>query len=678
MQEVHLWERDTILSKIDIKGIKLLSCDIFDTLVFRTTAKPTDIFEQVGEVALKEGVLRNTISPKEFRELRVRAELKARLNKLEKYNTREVSLLDIYLEFSPNICEINRMIELELEIEKKNIYLNYNVYSFIKHCKANQIKIVLLSDMYLSSKQIEEILINSGADINIFDKIIVSSEWGTSKSKKELYNILLKEYKDINANKVIHIGDNYISDFVNAKQFGINSIHYALDRINSLKYEMELLRDNLCIGELLALRKQKSLNRKYSNEKDNFLYDFGATVLGPIFSIFIDYVVSIVEDSGIKNIHPIMRDGYIFEKMLNEYYKKTKSSNINIKSIYASRKSTFLASLPEINKKVIESYLYSSQLTVKSFFSRFGMEVINPFKEFGDYGLLNTKDIPSNKNPGLTIYDEIINYLLAEDVSSNINKKIQESRKLLISYLEQEIDISKPFMTIDIGYNGTVINSIEKAFNMEGKEIKATHLILIGHILLLNRVLEGIDVRAFIKYKDNEDFFNGIFFTPLFIEAFMSNSLGSVLRYEIKENNQIIPVIDELNIERYNEKEREICQLGIMDFYNSYLDFLSNKPWLRDKIMSDTRRVIWLIERFMKYPTAIEAKYLGDLYSENDFYYKDLNKLCTTEEENKVKKIGPQNYLKSNKEKSNIWPSGVVERVYPNYMAIQLFKGSKK
>ncbi len=40
----------------------------------------------------------------------------------------------------------------------------------------------------------------------------------------------------------------------------------------------------------------------------------------------------------------------------------------------------------------------------------------------------------------------------------------------------------------------------------------------------------------------------------------------------------------------------------------------------------------------MKYPTAIEAKYLGDLYSENDFYYKDLNKLCTTEEENKVKK----------------------------------------
>ncbi len=70
-------------------------------------------------------------------------------------------------------------------------------------------------------------------------------------------------------------------------------------------------------------------------------------------------------------------------------------------------------------------------------------------------------------------------------------------------------------------------------------------------------------------------------------------------------------MIDELNIERYNEKEREICQLGIMDFYNSYLDFLSNKPWLRDKIMSDTRRVIWLIERIYEISNSNRSEISG-------------------------------------------------------------------
>ena len=533
--------------------------------------------------------------------------------------------------------------------------------------------VVLLSDMYLTSKQIKELLVATGADINVFDRVIVSSEHDTSKSREGLYRKLLNIY-EIVPNHVLHLGDKYLSDYVNARKFGIHAIHYDLDKNKKTKYELEEIKNEKCLGEILALRKQMSFRNKYSNDVDAFWYDFGATILAPIFSVFIEYVVSVAEREGIKNIYPIMRDGYIFGKMLNEYIKKIDSKDVKVKPIYVSRKSTYLASFIEVNKKSIEKTFISSQLTVECFFDRFKVE--NPFADFSDYPISRTKDILSVNTPGLTVYDEILDHILS--VKGIINERIAENRKLLIDYLENNFEINEPFITIDIGYNGTAQHALEKAFLLEKKDFNAIHLILLKGPLMINKVLQGVDIRAFIREEDDKyGFLNSVFFTTLLIESFMFNDLGSALGYEKMSSNKVVPILDEHNIERTNSKERRICQTGIIDFYNEYLDLLNGKPWLREKLKSNRGGIIWLIERFMKYPTADEARYLGEIYTENDFYYKDLKKLCSTEEEQRAKELGAFNYLKSNRKKSNIWVAGVVERVYPHFMAIQLFKKTK-
>lgn len=674
MQELSLWKQDRILSKINFDKIKVFSCDVFDTLVYRTTNKPEDIFEQVAEVALNLGYLKKNISSHEFKILRIEAESRARSKKNKNEGTREISLEEIYLEFPPKIGYPDKIASIELEVEKENIILNNNVYSLLKYCRMQQIKVALLSDMYLSSSYIRDILIHAGADISIFDKIIVSSENGVSKSTKGLYDVLLAQYPDTEPNEIIHLGDHYRSDFIHAREHGINAYHYALDRSVSLKYELESVKEDLCIGEILALRKQFSFYNKYLNEENNFWYEFGATVLGPIFSIFLDYVISVARDNGIKNIYPVMRDGYIFEKMLNEYNRKTEE--FNIKRIYVSRKSTYLASLAEFNEKTIENYLDLPQFTVDSFMHRFNI-MDHPFTKYGSYTFSSTRNVYSKGMKGLTVFDEIKNFLLRSDIKDTINDTIDRKRKLLVSYFEQEINTSEPFITIDVGYNGTIVESIEQAFRLEGKKIEAVHLFLISHKQFLNKVLDGIDLRDYIKHHEHKHFLNSIHFTSLLIEAFMFGNFGSVLDYKITENGKIVPHLEHNFIEKNNAREREICQKGIIDFYNSYLDLIKMKPQLRNRIELSVKKVAWMIERFMKYPTTKEAKYLGELYAENEFLYKDLDRLCSHKEEIKAQAWGVQKYLNGYKEKSNIWVSGVVERVFPYYMSLQLFKESQ-
>lgn len=671
---IQLWKKDGCLNSINLNNTKVLSCDIFDTLLFRTVATPTDLFEEVAEHGIKEGALLSNISPKMFKELRVRAQKLARKEKLEVQGTNEVNLTDIYLQISPKICNRDRMVEIELEVEKRNMYLNKNMYSFLKYCYNKGRKIVLLSDMYLSSRQIKELLISTGVDVGIFNGILVSNEYGVSKENKGLYNKLIEYCNIPNGNEVVHIGDNYISDYLNAKEYGIKAIYYNLNSKDNQKYQLESVRIGLSIGELISLRKNFTQRKNYKDEEENFWYDFGATVLGPIFAIYIEYIISIAKETSIKNIYPIMRDGYILEKLLREYLKRNAINDIYIKPMYVSRKSTFLASISEIDRKSIANSSILKQLTVESFFERYNV-IDHPFKEYNKNSLESTKKILIDKYLGLRLYDEIINYLLKDDIKQRVNKEIIKNRELLISYIEQEFNIEEPFITVDVGYNGSIVSGIEKAFNYSGKKLKAIHLMLLEGNRMLNNILEGVDIRALIENEHSKQSFQSSkFFIPLLIEVFMINNMGSALGYKSYQNKGITPIFAKKNIERMNSKQREICQKGIVDFYIEYLDLTTNKPWLKEKLLLKSKEILWIIERFMKYPTAKEAKYLGDLYCENDFYYKEVRTFCDIKDEEEAKRSAVSTFITKDKEKSNVWISGILERVYPYFMSIQLLK----
>ena len=70
---------------------QLISFDIFDTLLFRTAAKPIDVYEKVWQKAKESDICSTDISCNEFIKLRVEIERRAR----NRIISREVTLKDI-------------------------------------------------------------------------------------------------------------------------------------------------------------------------------------------------------------------------------------------------------------------------------------------------------------------------------------------------------------------------------------------------------------------------------------------------------------------------------------------------------------------------------------------------------------------------------------------------------
>ena len=184
---------------------KVITFDVFDTLIIRDVKKPTEVFR------ICYGFF--------GRYIRVLSEIIAR--KLSK--TGEVNIKDIqkYCPFS---------LEKELYVEYDVCRLNPEIFDLYKKLINAEKKIYAISDMYLDSITISNILKNNGYDI----PVIVSSEEGKSKKTGDLFRAFLDKYNYSN-DEVLHIGDNYDSDVAGANKAGIKSIHIAKHK-NELSY----------------------------------------------------------------------------------------------------------------------------------------------------------------------------------------------------------------------------------------------------------------------------------------------------------------------------------------------------------------------------------------------------------------------------------------------------------
>lgn len=205
---------EKVISQICDEKIKLVSFDIFDTLVLRPVLKPTDMF-----------VLMNNDFKKllpdcehDFTIIRMASEKSARLNS----DTGEVTIDEIYDE----MCESYDVPEqaalqlknTEISLEIKACYVRKSGKTLYDAAIKNGKKVILTTDMYLSEKTIKEILDKN--EYKGYDRLFLSCVLNKNKCTGTMYHYILEEYK-IDADEMFHIGDNYNSDIVKPRELGI-------------------------------------------------------------------------------------------------------------------------------------------------------------------------------------------------------------------------------------------------------------------------------------------------------------------------------------------------------------------------------------------------------------------------------------------------------------------------
>lgn len=308
----------------------IVSFDVFDTLLFRTVRKPTDLF---SFMEILEPELFKPFND-EFKSIRIKAENVAR-SQTEEY---ESSLDDIYfyIKYVYQITDeiIKKIKEVELKSEKLLCYANPLAIEIFNYALRKNKTIIICSDMYLSSNFISALLRMNHFDINEKIKVYVSNEHKKNKHTGSIFKKILSENK-INPKKMIHIGDNYLADIKNAKKHKINTYHLEYPPKFLSKHVTYKHKDEITSSLLDGFKLKYIVNHPNLTE----LQELCINRVAPLhIAYFLHIIKKINQSNNVEKALFFARDSFIYYQLL-EKFKDKLNFNKKYSYFYVSRKS---------------------------------------------------------------------------------------------------------------------------------------------------------------------------------------------------------------------------------------------------------------------------------------------------------------------------------------------------
>ena len=317
----------------EIKKHEIISFDIFDTLLIRPYAKPTDLFLHIEKLYNIEGFHKN----------RIMAEKSARGKYID---FEDVTLNQIYEEINE---KYKRFKEIEIELEDRILTIHKENKKLYDYALSIGKKIIIVSDMYLPKKVIEKILTKN--NYTNYYKLYLSSDLMLTKASGNLYKYIIDDL-NVAPSSIMHIGDNENSDFNNPKLYGIDSIFIEkiIDKFlqNNIK-AWKLLnenKNNIGISIMLGLSafsifNNNDKNKNDNNEENNYWRNFGFVYGGPAVFGYMNWLKKQVIKDNINEILFVARDGYSLKKV----FDIIKPESVKTHYIYAPRIIYYLITL---------------------------------------------------------------------------------------------------------------------------------------------------------------------------------------------------------------------------------------------------------------------------------------------------------------------------------------------
>lgn len=549
---------EKMVEKIVDDKYSVISFDIFDTLIVRPFYEPKDLFKLLN-VKYKELCPDSAIV---FSDIREQAERQCRDMVYATNYYEEVTLDEIYDYINKNfliaevVLEKLKKYEVSLELEfTKPRRSGQNLFRLAQELGK---RIILVSDIYLSRAVIEHILRNNGyTDIG---RIYLSYEEKLSKSTKQLYKIVITQEGN-DASKILHIGDNYGSDYLNARELGIEALHFpkATD-VAAPYFSRMFLKKNYVIDSTnylsfsgvrvaLAMVANKFFDNPYVSFDASSEFNcnpalMGYFALGMHTFAVTKWLYDDVLDKKYDSVTFMARDGYLVKKQFDEFKAKY---NMEVMSNYLS-----------ISRKSLVVYSFSKREDFVRLLDYFSYDTISR----SDIGKLLSDimedDFKISENGNVFVDNkEFVNFL-AEDIVPYINEeKLNICRENLKNYfLEFFVGKSANF---DIGYSAKPEYTLTKLL---GKEIDTYFIHFNDNNAYYYSSNAGFELNTFYDYKPS--------FTGMLREYVFSELSGSCKKY-LCTDKKIEVVYDDIEIDYYEKWILDIMQNYSLQFTKDIL-----------------------------------------------------------------------------------------------------------
>lgn len=419
----------TILDKA--KGKKLIAFDCFDTLV-RRKYSINYVFFRLSGYLLGQYPLRKNFN-------QVFLSLQRILNRCDV--SFESLAKDVYLHFEDDIpvdfLDFYAGFKTEFEsAEKDNILATEGSTDLIRQLKKSGKSIYVISDFYIGKEFLEPVLVRLFGN-EVFEDIIVSSDYGKTKQKGTLFS-LLSSPKD-----VLMIGDNYESDFNLPKKLGFDCVH--IDSCPAYqKYQ------NYDSGYIRNI--QRNLASISSKKKLTFSGNYGFILYFCMKKLYQDLQKS-------DQVLFLARDGLFLKKCFDHLLKQENTKEIKTRYLPISRLALLV---PSMNIRQINPSSLRQALE-----KRTPWPIVSNKKLLFCLGFHDTESQRLLDAFGNKIYNSSEDYFSGHEYlnlisSADFLEALQKIQLEAIEKLHDLLDNSEHIITVDLGWRGTSQNDLKK------------------------------------------------------------------------------------------------------------------------------------------------------------------------------------------------------------------------
>ena len=484
-------------------AVRVISTDVFDTLVWRQVPEPVDAFPIVGERLLDRGGLSPSLSPDAFARLRRIAEERARHNRHAAAGDTEVRLEEVYAllpdwVFGPS-PDRTAALEAELEVETELVVPDLDVVALLHAAQEAGKTIVAVSDTYLSEPQLRRLLTQPVLGEVAFDRVFTSSDHRTNKSGG-LFEIVLRAL-GAEPGEVLHLGDNRQADVESPDELGIRGFHFERvpEPFGSVaaaeRRFMPARADSTPAGALvsgLTASRSKVLSRIEAGTLPPGLrpyWDYGAVVLGPVFTGFAEWVQDHCARTGTRRVACLMREGAFLGQLLrnsNAYL----GGSLDAFPAWVNRDLCLRASIVEGAPHEYELLLARrSALTVAEGCRLLGVSV-SSLPDWAGHADTSLEDPVVRAN--------VFEALSEGSVRDDIVGRSRALRERLVAYVEHLCAGDPRLTLVDLGWGASIQGLLIRLLEQAGEYRHLTGLYLVTHEGAANQVMRGAEVHGFL------------------------------------------------------------------------------------------------------------------------------------------------------------------------------------
>jgi predicted HAD superfamily hydrolase len=617
---------------VETGHIKVLSLDIFDTLLWRQVPHYEDIFLLLGKQFLKDKRLISAVTAESFADLRKHAEQKARQIKSVPPHLAEVTLPEIYWQLKPIFKQlsleqmllgegegiygddVSALVRTEFELEKKLIHFNPAIVQLALFAEQKKVPVVLVSDTYFEENHILQFLAKEPR-LN-FHQLFLSCEYGCSK-QGGLFKIVLQKL-NVRRESILHIGDNLKSDIKAASCLGIKTLHFSKydpdfedilrrEWSTDLSNRTPLLDDKEGDFGLTSLRCQMGYHSHLQSLKleERFYWKYGAQVLGPILWGFIHWVYERCHSMGQNKVFCLMREGKLYAELIQRYAPYYPGHQLEATPLWVSRVFMSHAAITDGGGRELTALMkvFIEKANVETFLKCLGLDVdqMGKWKE-KRHMLLEDKRlkkslIKSLQDPSLK--RQIIQYALLK-------------RQRFFKYLSTCVQIQSPnqMTLVDVGWKGTTQGALQHMLHLINSPATVNGL----YLGTLNTFRDGIQdgsIREGFLFRGGHPKTTRAYQKGLFVlEQTATAETGVGPLADIDENGNI--VTHPMWFTPQQQHQASLVQKGIFAFFDRIGPYLKsgeimyqpNTEMLPNQLRS-------LLVRSMTSTTRREAKKFG-------------------------------------------------------------------